>query len=270
MSTYAIGDIQGCYEAFQRLLDTIAFDPAKDTLWLAGDLINRGPDSLSTMRLILSLQDNIVAILGNHDLHFLAASHNLRSLSRSDTLSELLNADDCYEFVEWLSHCPLLHHDKELGYAMVHAGIPPQWTLKQAKRYAREVEAVLQSDKRFRFYREMYGNEPSQWHDDLNGMARLRLITNYFTRMRFCSASGVLDLSNKQATSSDNRMKPWFEHPERLTAHKRIVFGHWAALEGQCSAANAFALDTGCVWGGSLTAMRLEDQQLFSHNCRLK
>lgn len=268
MSTYAIGDIQGCLEPLQCLLKKIAFDPAKDKLWLAGDLINRGPDTLATLRFLYSIRTSLVIVLGNHDLHFLAVAYGLRKKSQYDTLDELLQAPDCAELIQWLRQQKLLHHDPALGFTLVHAGIPPQWELAQAQACAREVEAVLQSDAIAEYLATMYGNKPSCWEDGLQGQERLRLITNYFTRMRFCNAHGELELATKEsADAAPVGYAPWFSFAERKTKHEKILFGHWAALEGHTNIPNIYALDTGCVWGGALTAMRLEDSQKFSCNC---
>jgi len=268
MSTYAIGDIQGCLEPLQCLLKEIAFDPAKDKLWLAGDLINRGPDTLATLRFLYNLRDSLTIVLGNHDLHFLAVAYGLRKKGKQDTLDELLQAPDCNLFIQWLRQQKLLHHDYVLGFTMVHAGIPPQWDLAEAQACAREVEAVLQSDAIADYLAAMYGNQPNQWSSTLEGQARLRLITNYFTRMRFCNAQGQLELETKEnAAAAPIGFAPWFSFSERKTKHEKIVFGHWAALEGRTHVANVYALDTGCVWGGALSAMRLEDYQIFTCHC---
>ncbi len=268
MASYAIGDIQGCLAPLQCLLQQVQFNPAHDKLWLAGDLINRGPQSLATLRYLYSLRDSLHIVLGNHDLHFIAVYRGLRKQGNSDTLNELLAAPDAAELVVWLLQQKLLHVDERLGFAMVHAGIPPQWSLAQAQKRAREVEAVLQSKQCDEFLAAMYGNEPSCWKKSLEGMERLRLITNYFTRMRFCSPQGELELKTKEsAGAAPAGFFPWFALPERETKNDKIIFGHWAALEGRAQAANVFALDTGCVWGGKLTAMRLEDQRYFSCDC---
>lgn len=268
MATYAIGDIQGCLQALKTLLEAIQFDPKKDTLWLAGDLINRGPESLETLRFIYSLRDSVITVLGNHDLHLLAVAANLRPHSTSDTLDEILQAPDCNTLLEWLRHQPLLHHDPKLQYTMVHAGIPPQWSLKKAIKRAKEVEDVLHSDRADLFLLSMYGNKPKRWKKDLSEVERWRVITNYFTRMRFCTAEGKLDLKTKAGLQHiPDGYAPWFAHPDRKTKNEKIIFGHWASLEGESYTENAFALDTGCVWGGALTAMRLEDQKRFSVSC---
>ncbi|WP_331345859.1 symmetrical bis(5'-nucleosyl)-tetraphosphatase [Cellvibrio sp. UBA7661] len=268
MATYAIGDIQGCLEPLQCLLKKIAFNPAKDKLWLAGDLINRGPDSLATLRFLYKLRDSITIVLGNHDLHFIAVYYGLRKQGKNDSLDELLIAPDRADLVYWLRHQKLVHHDPDLGFTMVHAGIPPQWTVADALARAREVESVLQSNSPENFLAGMYGNAPSEWSNNLTGVERLRIITNYFTRMRFCSASGELELQTKEnADAAPIGFSPWFSFAERKTRNEKIIFGHWAALEGRVKSNKIFALDTGCVWGGSLTALRLDDEERFSCDC---
>jgi bis(5'-nucleosyl)-tetraphosphatase (symmetrical) len=269
MATYAIGDIQGCFESLQCLLKKIAFDPAKDKLWLAGDLINRGPDSLETLRFLYQIRNAITLVLGNHDLHFIAVYYGLRKRGKHDTLNELLDAPDCADLVHWLRHQKLVHYDPAFGFTMVHAGIPPQWSLSEALVRAGEVEVVLQSDNPENYLAGMFGNIPDIWSNDLVGADRLRVITNYFTRMRFCDASGKLELETKEsADSAPEGFAPWFSFSERKTRNEKIVFGHWAALEGRVTSKGVFALDTGCVWGGTLTALRLDDEQKFSCKCR--
>ena len=268
MATYAIGDIQGCLEPLQCLLKKIRFNTAEDKLWLVGDLINRGPESLETLRFLYRIRDSLEIVLGNHDLHFIAVYFGVRKSSSSDTLNELIMAEDAPALVNWLRQQKLMHYDAQLGYALVHAGIPPQWDLSQAIACAREVENALQGDHCTDFLASMYGNHPSGWRDDLRGEERLRLITNYFTRMRFCSAAGELELKTKEsADAAPEGFAPWFTHTTRKTLHQKILFGHWAALEGKANGVNIFALDTGCVWGGTLTAMRLEDGTYFSCDC---
>ncbi len=268
MATYAIGDIQGCLEPLQCLLQEIKFNPSKDKLWLAGDLINRGPDTLETLRFLYRLRDSITIVLGNHDLHFIAVYYGLRKRGKNDTLDELLRAPDCADLVYWLRQQKLVHHDPRLNFTMVHAGIPPQWDLSEALAHAREVENVLQTDKIETFLSGMYGNLPNRWDNNLAGVDRLRLITNYFTRMRFCSAEGELELQTKESVdAAPIGFAPWFSFAERKTWDQRILFGHWAALEGRTDVENVYALDTGCVWGGSLTALRLEDERWFACDC---
>lgn len=268
MATYAIGDIQGCLEPLQCLLKKINFNPAKDKLWLAGDVINRGPDSLATLRLLYKLRDSITLVLGNHDLHFIAVYYGLRKAGKNDTLEPLLLAPDRADLIYWLRQQKLVHHDAQLNFTMVHAGIPPQWSLDDALGRASEVETVLQSNSPELLLENMYGNSPARWSDELQGAERLRVITNYFTRMRFCSAQGELELETKEsADAAPIGFAPWFSLSGRKMRNHKIIFGHWAALEGQANTKNIYALDTGCVWGGELTALRLEDEVLFSCNC---
>lgn len=264
MSTYAIGDIQGCFKTLEKLLSHIHFDPAKDSLWFTGDLVNRGPRSLETLRFVKQLGSRQQTILGNHDLHLLAMSHGAHPGWDDDTLNDILQAPDRQELLDWLCHQPLLHHDAALGYTMVHAGLAASWDLATAQALAKEVETVLQSENAAGFFHHMYGNQPDQWSEDLQGFDRLRCITNFFTRARFCFADGRLDLKFKGTLDSrPENLLPWFQVPGRRNADLNIVFGHWAALGGVTHSAKAFALDTGCVWGFDLTAMRLEDQQRF-------
>tara|TARA_Y100001934_G_C12367803_1_gene784557 strand:+ start:2147 stop:2956 length:810 start_codon:yes stop_codon:yes gene_type:complete len=258
MSTYAVGDLQGCRAELETLLDRINFDPAADTVWFLGDLVNRGPDNLGTVRLVRSLGDRARCVLGNHDLHFLAVAAGQHPAVRKDTLHDLLAAPELMEIVEWLRHLPLLHHDAELDFTMVHAGLPPIWDLPTSLERAREVEAILTSDAYPTFLSAMYGNQPATWSDHLSGMARARVITNYFTRLRYCKEDGELELTFK-GTDCPDGYAPWFSHPRPLHDGVRILFGHWAALEGVCDASDCHALDTGCIWGRELTAMRLED-----------
>jgi len=269
MSTYAIGDVQGCYDELQDLLQLIAFDSSKDYLWFAGDLVNRGPKSLEVLRLVKSFGKKAVVVLGNHDLYLLSIANG--HPFKDHFLYEVLAAPDCGELLEWLRHQPLLHYDAQLNYTMVHAGLPPQWSGEQAKRYAAEVAVMLRSDKYVEFLKHLYGNKPTQWSSSLHGWNRLRFITNALTRIRFCDAQGNLDLTVKgEIGSQPAGYMPWFEVPERASKNQKIIFGHWAALQGKVNEPNVFALDTGCVWGGYLTAMRLEDGQRFAVSARKK
>jgi len=269
MSTYAIGDIQGCYQPLRCLLDKIEFNPQQDTLWIAGDLINRGPESLQALRYLYSIRHAVIAVLGNHDLHLLSRAFVNGRASKQDTLDDILHAPDRDELLDWLRHLNIIHVDQQLGFAMTHAGIPPQWTLQEAQTCAKELEHVLRSDNFKDFLSTMYGNQPDCWNDNLQGVDRLRLITNYFTRMRFCREDGTLELESKaSATEAPDGFKPWFLHPHRKTRDTNIIFGHWAALEGKVNEPGIYALDTGCVWGGALTALRLEDKQLFQCSCK--
>lgn len=264
MATYAVGDVQGCYQPLRALLDRVNFKAGRDRLWLVGDLVNRGPESLAVLRFVKALGDSARLVLGNHDLHFLAVAEGIRAPGRSDTLDELLAAPDCAELVRWLRGQPLFYRDRRLGFSMVHAGIPPMWGLKKTARRAAEVEAALQGPLYRDFLRAMYGNEPRGWQPGMDELTRLRVITNYLTRMRFCSPTGELDIENKAGPMQVRfGFAPWFALDNRKSRRHRILFGHWAALEGHAAQTNVWALDTGCVWGGQLTALRLEDQQLF-------
>ena len=267
MTRYAVGDLQGCLQPLECLLERVAFNPQQDQLWLVGDLVNRGPQSLQTLRFVKQLGHCTRIVLGNHDLHFLAIAYGVASQSRSDTLTPILQAPDCNELVQWLRQQPLLYTDPSGDYTMTHAGIPPIWNLQQAKKYATEVETVLQSDQIEIFLRIMYGNTPDCWNEKISGWDRIRLITNYFTRMRFCTANGKLDLTHKEATIEDSDYSPWFSHPQQLTKTDKLVFGHWASLQGKVDAPNIYALDTGCVWGGSLTMMNLDNKDYYSCQC---
>jgi len=268
MSTYAIGDIQGCIDPLEALLDKINYDASKDQLWFTGDLVNRGPDSLRTLRVISKLP-NTISVLGNHDLHLLALKLAANAYETEHNLAPILEANDCDELIDWLRHRPLLHHNRHLGYTMVHAGILPMWNIGEATQHAEEVTSILQSTTAGEFLEQMYGNEPDTWSDTLTGWERLRFIINVFTRMRFCNSNGSLILDVKSAPDSQNpNLIPWYQHPLSKNREQRIVFGHWAALMGKVDTPNVFALDTGCVWGNQLTALRLEDQQKFCVNCR--
>ena len=261
MATYAVGDVQGCFDSLKRLLASAQFDPAKDRLWVAGDLVNRGPDSLGALRYIKSLGDSAVMVLGNHDLHLLAVAEGFQPAHRKDTLAAILAAPDRADLLSWLRQCPLLHSD--LGFTMTHAGIPPIWSLAQASGYAKEVQEALQGAHYRDFLAAIYGNTPDCWDDGLVGYDRLRLITNYFTRMRFCSAEGRLELTAKEGLDKTPQgLAPWFDHPHP-SLDRPLLFGHWAAIKGRTSRANAIALDTGCVWGGQLTMLRLDDGVFF-------
>jgi bis(5'-nucleosyl)-tetraphosphatase (symmetrical) len=256
LSTYVIGDVQGCYQELQALLAAVRFDPEVDAAWFVGDLINRGPDNLATLQLIRSLPHSQV-VLGNHDLHFLAVAAGCQTAKKGDTLSDLLTTPELPQIIDWLRQQPLLHYVPDLHCAMVHAGVPPIWSLTTALARADEVQRVLRGPDYIAFLSEMYGNEPSTWTDDLAGVARLRLITNYFTRMRYCSRQGDLELQHKTDIAPTG-YAPWFSYPPRDPT-LQILFGHWAAINGETDSSWAKALDTGCVWGRTLTALCLED-----------
>lgn len=269
MATYAVGDLQGCLEALQCLLKKVAFDPEKDRLWLVGDLVNRGPLSLETLRFLYSIRESLVCVLGNHDLHLLAAGQNIERLKKTDTLREIIEAPDSADLLDWLRQQKLMHYDEQRNVALVHAGIPPQWSLRKALKCAAEVETALRDDNLFALYLDgMYGNDPAKWDSDLKGVTRLRVITNYFTRMRFCTADGKLDLKSKEGLdTAPPGYKPWFQHKDRKTKDLKIIFGHWAALEGKVQERGISALDTGCVWGGALTLMNVDTGERLSCKC---
>lgn len=266
VADYAIGDLQGCYEPLQRLLELIEFNEREDRLWFVGDLVNRGPESLAVLRFIHALPIPAKISLGNHDLHLLGSLFGGRPWrGHDDTIEEIIKAPDGEELGHWLRQQPVLCYSAELNIVMCHAGIAPLWDLTAAINHAAELEAVLSGDSYRDFLTLMYGNEPNLWSPDLAGMARLRMITNYFTRMRFCTASGALDLSYKGTLEAKPQdLYPWYEVPGRQAISADIVFGHWAALQGLCPDPNIHAIDTGCLWGGSLTALRLHDKQRFA------
>jgi bis(5'-nucleosyl)-tetraphosphatase (symmetrical) len=258
MALYAIGDIQGCNAAFDALLRAVGFRPSRDKLWLVGDLVNRGPDSLGVLRKVMSLGRSAVAVLGNHDLHLLATVAGRRELSPADTFHEVLAAPDAGRIIDWLRHRPLLHYDARAGRVLVHAGIPPGWTLSQARTQAREVERLLRGRRWRSALRSMYGNEPAAWSEKLDRASKRRYTINALTRMRYCDRRGRLNLGESGPPGTQPKgLVPWFDAPKRKTAGLHIVFGHWAAL-GLYQREDVTALDSGCVWGGSLTAVRLD------------
>jgi len=266
MTDYAVGDIQGCYNSLRKLLDKLAFDPAQDRLWVAGDIVNRGPDSLESLRFIRSLGDAAVTVLGNHDLHLLAVLLGGHSTKRKDTLDDILSAPDRDELTDWLRRQHFAWHDPERNILMCHAGIPHVWTVEQAVALGREMEQVIQGEQAGAYFRQMYGNQPARWSDDLEGMDRWRVITNYLTRMRFIAADGSLDLATKDsAHDAPEGFAPWFTYPRTDTTE--IVFGHWAALEGRTGTAGYHGLDTGCCYGAQLTAMNLDTMERISCDC---
>jgi bis(5'-nucleosyl)-tetraphosphatase (symmetrical) len=262
MTDYVVGDLQGCLEPLLRLLDRVQFEPTTDRLIATGDLINRGPQSLETLRFCMGLGSAFKTVLGNHDLHLLAIAHGIRKPTPKDTLDEILSASDRDELISWLQQQPLLLSIDD--YTIVHAGIPPNWTLSTARTLAAEVEQVLRSDEAQSYFQGMYGDQPASWSDDLNGQARWRLITNYLTRMRYCTASGQLELEAKTAPDQQDaeltaKFAPWFSYPTRKAVDDKIIFGHWAALEGKYLGNNLFPLDTGYVWGGAMRLMNLSN-----------
>lgn len=270
MAVYAIGDIQGCYDELRKLLDLLAFEPGRDRLWFVGDLVNRGPKSLEVLRFVKGLGGSAISVLGNHDLHLLALAAGNTKHKDADSLDPVLKAPDRDELMHWLRHLPLLHSDNALGFHMLHAGLPPQWDMATASACARELEAALQGDEHLAFLLDMYGNKPKKWSPALKGIDRLRFITNCFTRLRYCDQAGNLRLKEKGPPGSQKAgLIPWFEHPQRASRDARIVFGHWSTL-GYHIANNTWALDTGCLWGGALTALRLDTTPPVAHpfNCR--
>jgi bis(5'-nucleosyl)-tetraphosphatase (symmetrical) len=257
MSTYVVGDIQGCLQPLKCLLRRVAFNADRDMLWSVGDIVNRGPRCLKTLRFLYDMRDNLRMVLGNHDLHLLAVAAGVRQANPSDTFTRIFKAKDREPLLNWLLHRPLIHHQHDA--TLVHAGIPPQWSIAQAMGYAREVEDILRSPDCVEFLRQMYGNEPLLWSEDLRGMTRLRVITNYLTRMRYCTSDGILDLESKGPTpNTGKKVSAWFSHPNRKTAGDRILFGHWASLEGKTDSPLVVGLDTGCVWDGYLSLYELE------------
>lgn len=263
MATYAIGDIQGCHDDLQVLLEKLCFDPARDTLWFTGDLVNRGPKSLESLRFVKDLGDRAVTVLGNHDLHLLALwAGRQKDFKPTDTLRPILEAPDRDALLDWLRHRPLVHHDESLGFTLVHAGLPPQWDLETALACAAEVERTLQGADFPEFMNRMYGNEPRLWAEDLSGWDRLRFSVNCFTRLRYCTPEGELEFKQKGAPGTAKEpLVPWFQVKGRKSAGLRVVFGHWSTL-GLHMRDGVYALDTGCLWGGTMTALRLDDPAL--------
>ena len=270
MSTYVVGDIQGCYKPLQKLLKKVQFSTTTDTLWCVGDLINRGPHSLDTLRFLRDLGDAVEIVLGNHDLLFIAINEDCAPPRTKDTLHNLLAASDCQELSDWLRTRPLAHFDaidtrKGLkNFLMIHAGVAPMWTLQSTLNYAAEVEYALQDTNYREFLRHMYGDTPARWHNSLTGMDRLRVITNYLTRVRFCDEIGTMRLNIKEGLwAAPVGYNPWYYY-EKITPGATILFGHWAALEGRTDKKAVHALDTGYVWGRELTMMRLENFKRYS------
>ncbi|MCC7258319.1 MAG: symmetrical bis(5'-nucleosyl)-tetraphosphatase [Gammaproteobacteria bacterium] len=258
MAVFAIGDVQGCYEELARLLAVLEADPSTDELWFVGDLVNRGPQSLEVLRLVRSLGRAAIVVLGNHDLHLLALGLAGQARVSGDALRAVLAAPDRDELLDWLRRRPLAHYRPDLNTLMVHAGVARDWDPLLTVKLAREVERVLRGDDAVAFLRDMYGNEPDAWSGALAGTPRLRFIVNCLTRIRYCHADGALDFTgNGPPGSQAAGLVPWFELPGRAAQAVRIVFGHWSAL-GFLQRANLLGLDTGCVWGRSLTAVRLD------------
>jgi bis(5'-nucleosyl)-tetraphosphatase (symmetrical) len=256
MPVYAIGDVQGCDEELGELLTTLRFSADRDQIWFVGDLVNRGPSSLAVLRRVRAIGDAAIVTLGNHDLHLLAIAMGAAKPKSSDTLDPILKAPDRDPLLEWLASRPLLHEDPALGYAMVHAGLAPQWDMPMARATARELESALRSDPAALFA-QMYGNQPDLWRADLSGAARLRFTTNCFTRLRYVDGEGRIDLREKSAPSQVRGLVPWFAAHNARWRGARILFGHWSTL-GFFRDGEVTCLDTGCVWGGRLTALRID------------
>lgn len=258
MTLYAIGDIQGCAKTFNQLLGAISFDRNEDHLWLVGDLVNRGPDSLAVLREVMSLSDNVTTVLGNHDLHLLAAAAGVRKLGSKDTVHQVLAAPDAANILDWLRYRPLLHHDEARNLLLVHAGLPPTWSLAEAIARAVEIEAELQAPNWANTLKHMYGDEPRSWSADLDSVDRSRYIINALTRMRYCDSKGALDFEHTGPPGTQpTNLVPWFDFRERVETKIHVVFGHWASL-GLLRRADITALDSGCVWGRTLTAVPLK------------
>lgn len=266
MATIAIGDVQGCYDQLMSLLERAAYDERRDVLWFVGDLVNRGPQSLATVRFVKGLGERAVTVLGNHDLNLLAVAEGVRKPHRGDTDGDILAAPDRDELLAWLRRRKMMH--AENGYAMVHAGLLPQWSIAQALALAREVEQALSGAGYRQFLQEMYGNEPARWRDDLAGTERLRVIVNAMARLRLVDAKGAMEFSHKTDLSKvPAGYIPWYDAPGRASRGTPVLFGHWAAL-GLLLREDVICLDSGCVWGRGLSALRLEDRRLFQCDCR--
>jgi len=266
MTTYAIGDVQGCFDELQALLGAIDFDPSKDRLWFVGDLVNRGPKSLETLRFVRDLGERSVCVLGNHDLHLLALALGFSKEREDDTLAGVLSAPDRGELLDWLRRQPLIHLDAD--HLLVHAGLPPQWDPEEARALAQEVEEELRGPRYRDFLAHLYGCWPNRWSNELKGVERLRVIVNALTRMRFCTPDGTMEFRTKgESTQAPAGYLPWFDVPGRKSAGVTVICGHWSAL-GLRVKPNLLALDSGCVWGGTLTAVRLEDRRVYEISCR--
>jgi len=261
MSHYVVGDIQGCHDEFRQLLELIGFNEAHDRLWLVGDLVNRGPDSLGVLRTVKALGASAVTVLGNHDLHLLTVATGHRKAHRHDTLGAILDAPDRDELLTWLRTRPLVVRERE--WLLVHAGLLPSWTASTAIMLSREVEAVLASDRHDDFLRHLYGDLPARWDDALTGYDRLRVIVNACTRLRYCAADDTMDLAEKRGPAhAPAGFAPWFAHSERKSAAVTVLCGHWSTVDLMLAPRVAM-LDSGCLWGGTLTALRLDDRRLF-------
>ncbi len=269
MGVYAIGDVQGCADALYALLDRIGFVAESDELWFTGDLVNRGPASVEVLRFVMGLRDRARVVLGNHDLHLLALAAGKGKSHPQDTLGDVLGAPDRAQLLTWLRSRPLLYHDANLGFTLVHAGLLPSWNLGQAQELAREAEVAIQHSEASEFFDHMYGNHPGRWEETLRGWERLRVVINAFTRLRFCDGTGRMDLRHKGAPGTQPAgLVPWFEAADRANRDLRIIFGHWSTL-GLWHGQGVIGLDSGCLWGGKLSAVRLDGKIAFySVPCR--
>ncbi len=260
MSVYAIGDVQGCYDELMTLLESIQFSETEDSLWFAGDLVNRGKQSLQVLRFVKGLGDRAITVLGNHDLHLLAIHAGVKK-DKSKDIKAVLKADDAEELIDWLRHQPVFHRDKKLGYCLVHAGVAPQWDLKLIKKCAKELQTVLRSEGYTEFLFNMYGDKPRVWDESLEGWERLRFICNSFTRIRYVNEKGKLALEDKGGLGKTKPGRyPWFEVGGRQSQDLKFIFGHWSTLgaQGIIKNPNIHCIDSGCVWGGKLTALRID------------
>ena len=269
MSTYAIGDVQGCFKELILLLDKINFDETNDRLWFVGDLVNRGPDSLEALNFVINLGESAITVLGNHDLHLLALAEGIMQAKKRDTLAPIINSPDKQDLITWIRQQALIHYDKELNFTILHAGLPPQWDIHQALELAAEVTQVLNSNDYLSFLKVMYGDTPALWDENLTGHDRLRFIVNCFTRIRYLNAKHELNFTEKGAPGSqDDNLFSWFTIDDRKSKHEKIIFGHWSTVHlgniRDFAPYNVYPIDTGCLWDGDLTAIRLEDEKLFS------
>lgn len=258
MATYAIGDIQGCFLELETLLSKISFSAKRDRLWFVGDLVNRGPQSLETLEFVISLGKCATTVLGNHDIHLIACYTGHKSCKKESSLTPILQSPDVETLINWLRFQPLMHTDTEIGHSMIHAGLLPQWDLNTARLCAAEVELELRSNQFDQFIGRVYGDDPPQWNDKLTGIERLRVITNAFTRLRFCDQDGAMNFEYKGPPGTQPvELRPWFQWPHRKSKDDSLIFGHWSAL-GLYQGNNILAIDSGCLWGGSLTAARID------------
>lgn len=271
MAVYAIGDVQGCFDDLQRLLEIIQFEPSQDQVWLVGDLVNRGPKSTEVLRFAKNAGESVKIVLGNHDLHLLAAAYGVTKHKHDkDTMMSVLAAPDRDELIDWLRHQPLFYHDEKLDFSMVHAGLPPQWKIKKALKLSHEVETLLQGGSVKSTLKAMYGNQPNRWSKSLKGMDRARFIINCFTRLRYCDALGTLNFKHKGSLGSQPEgIMPWFEVKGRKSKKDNIVFGHWSTLATK-RYGNTYALDSGAVWGEQLTALRIDGADVAWHAVECK